>query len=177
MLSERETLLMAHLLNFSKLIHTFKRYWTMHWSLASYSPWIFLTTSWESLHISSLDADKVWARLSPTRIASYLASLLEVGNLSRIAYSSRSSVGDCKRRPIPDPEPQDAPLTCSIHHSFFREFASWWDFWGVSAIKSAMTCPFIANLSWYLISYSICSMVHLTSLPDRSGLCRIFLNG
>ena len=98
MLSERETLLMAHLLNFSKLIHTFKRYWTMHWSLASYSPWIFLTTSWESLHIASLDADKVWARLSPTRIASYLASLLEVGNLSRIAYSSRYSVGDCKRK-------------------------------------------------------------------------------
>ena len=38
-----------------------------------------------------------------------------------------------------------------------------------------MTCPFIASLGWYLISYSLSSMTHLTSLPDRSSLCRMFL--
>ena len=39
--------------------------------------------SWKSLHISSLDADKVRARLSSVRIASYSASLSDVPNLMK----------------------------------------------------------------------------------------------
>lgn len=111
MFSMRGILLMVYLLNLSKLARTFQRYRAMRSSLASYFPRICLMTSWESLHISNLAADKVRARFNPTRIASYSTSLLEAGNLSRITCSNCSSVGDCKKRLIPAPEIWDAPST------------------------------------------------------------------
>ena len=170
-------LLTTHLLNLSKLTRTFKRYRAMHSSLASYSPWIYPITSWESLYISNLVVDRVRAKSNPTSIAFYSALLLEIGNPSRTTCSNYSSVGDCKRRPIPDPETRDALLTWRIHHPFLRDLASWDDFWGISVIKSVMTCPFMASLGWYLIMYSLNYMAHLSILPDRSGLCKILLSG
>ena len=80
--------------------------------------------SWESLYISNLVADKVRARSNPSSIASYLASLLEAGNPSRIACSICSSIGDCKRRPISDPKTLDAQSTWSIHYLYLRESES-----------------------------------------------------
>ena len=170
-------LLMTHLLNLSKLACTFERYRAMHSSLASYFPWICPMTSWESLHIFNLAIDKVRARLNTTRIISYSASLLEVGNPSRIVCFSYSLVDDCKRRPIPDPETLDAPSKWSIHHPFLRESVSWDGFWGTLAIKLDMTYPFTASLGWYSISYSLSSMAHLSILLDRFGLWKMLLSG
>ena len=177
MFSIRWILFMAHLLNLSKVFRTFERYWTMRLSLASYLPWICPTTCWESLHISSLEVYKVRARLNLARMASYLASLVEVGNPSRIACSNCSLVGDYKGRPILDPKGRDTPSKCSIYHPFLREFAHLWSFWGVSAMKSVMIYPFIASLGWYLILYSLSSMAYLSILSYRSGLCRMPLSG
>ena len=171
--SVRGILLMAYLLNLSKMSHTLERYWAMRPFLASFSPWICPITSWESLHISSLDANRARARFNPDRMTSYSTSLLESGNPSRIAYSSCSLVGDCKRRPTPDPETRDAPSTWRIHHPSSLGLTSWDDFWGISAMKSTMTCPFMANLGWYLISYSLNSMTRFGILSDMSGLCKI----
>lgn len=61
-------------------------------SLASYYRWICPTTSWESLLTSTFVVVKAKARSSPTKIALYSASLLDVGKLSRMTYSL---VGDC----------------------------------------------------------------------------------
>ena len=83
----------------------------MRSSLTSYFLKICPMTSWKSLHIFNIDADKVRARFNSTRIASYSTSLLEVGNPSLIAYSNCSLVGDCKRRPIPALENRDALST------------------------------------------------------------------
>ena len=44
-------------------------------------------------------------------------------------------------------------------------------------MKSAKTCPFITVLGLYLMSNSLSSMAHFTSLPMVSGLCNIFFIG
>ena len=57
--------------------------------------------------------------------------------------------------------------------------------WGVSVdsvkvnsiMKSINTCPLIAILSLYLMSNSLSSISHFTSLPEVSGLCRICFIG
>ena len=170
-------LLTAHSLNLSKLACTFEMYWAMRSSLAPYSPWICLTTSWESLHISNFVIDKMRAKVNLTKITSYSASLLETRNPSQIAYSSCSLVGDCKRRPILDLRALDAQSMWSIHHPSSRESTIWDGFWGSSAIKPTMTYPFISSLGWYLIPYSLTSIVHLSILPDRSSLCKMLLSG
>lgn len=111
MFSMRGILLTIYLLNLSKLAHTFQRYRAMRSSLASYFPRICPMTSWESLHICNLAADKVRTRFNLTRIALYSTSLLEPGNPSRITCSSCYLVGDCKKRLISTPEIWDAPST------------------------------------------------------------------
>ena len=42
-----------------------------------------------------------------------------------------------------------------------------------SMMKSANTCPLIVVLSLYLMSNSLSSMAHFTSLLEVSGLCSI----
>ena len=42
-----------------------------------------------------------------------------------------------------------------------------------SIMKSAKTCPLIAVLGLYLMSNSLSSMAHFTSLHEVSGLCNI----
>lgn len=148
----------------------------MRLSLASYSPWMCLTMSWESLRISSWEAEKASARHSLDMIASYSTSLLNVGNPSRMACSNYSLIGVCRRRPTSDPDARDAPSTLRIHHPSLHGSVSCED-WGVSAIKSAITWLFMDNLGWYLIPYSLKSIAHLSILPDRSSLCKILLRG
>ena len=133
--------------------------------------------SWELLHIFNLIVAKVKAKSSSSKIASYLASLLEVGKPSRITCSSSSPVGDCKIRPTPTLEALDAPSTWSIHHSSLGESTKWDGFWGSSAIKSTMTCHFNVSLGWYLIPYSLNSMTHFSIRLNMSGLCEVLLSG
>ena len=42
-----------------------------------------------------------------------------------------------------------------------------------SMMKYAKTCPLIVVLSLYLMSNSLSSMAHFTSLPKVSGLCNV----
>ena len=51
-------------------------------------------------------------------MASYSASLLEAENSSEITHSNYYPVGDCKKKPTPNPETRDAPLMWRIHYSF-----------------------------------------------------------
>ena len=44
-------------------------------------------------------------------------------------------------------------------------------------MKSANTCPLIVVLGLYLMSNSLSSMDHFTSLPEVSGLCNIYFIG
>ena len=46
-----------------------------------------------------------------------------------------------------------------------------------SMMKSTKTCPLIAVLGLYLMSNSLNSMAHFTSLPEVSSLCSIFFIG
>ena len=129
------------------------------------------------LHILILAVAKVKTRSNPTRIASYLTSLLEAGKPSRIACSSYSLVGDCKIRPILEPEALDAPSTWRTHYPSSGDSVRWDGCWGTSVIKSAMICHFITSLGWYLISYSLNSMTYLSILLDKSGLSKMLLSG
>ena len=115
-------LLIAHSFSWFRVSRTLVKYWVMCLSLASYSPWICLTTSWESLQISSLEAERASARFNPDRMTLYSASLLDTGNPIRMACSSCSPVGDCKRRPTSDPEVREAPSMCRVHHPLSAQF-------------------------------------------------------
>lgn len=109
--SARGTFLMVHSLNWLVVIQTFVRYWAIHSSLASYSSWMCLTMSYESLWISNCVTERASARLIPDNIASYLASLFDAENPSRIACSNCFPVGNCRRSPTLEPDAQDAPST------------------------------------------------------------------
>ena len=65
----------------------------------------------------SLSVDKVAGSSSPTRMASYSDSLLEVPNSIRIACSILSPDGDLNCKPMPAPVCLDAPSMLSIHQS------------------------------------------------------------
>ena len=117
------------------------------------------------------------ARFNPNRMASYSASLFDAGNLSRMAYSNCSPVGDFRRRSTPDSDDRETPSTCKVHHPTLHDSMFWAGCRGTSAMKLAMTCPFMDSLGWYSISYSLNSMAYLSILPDRSGLCKILRRG
>ena len=46
-----------------------------------------------------------------------------------------------------------------------------------SMMKSTITCPLIVVLGFYLMSNSLNSMAHFTSLPEVSGICNIYFIG
>ena len=46
-----------------------------------------------------------------------------------------------------------------------------------STMKSTKTCPLIVVLGLYLMSNSLSSIAHFTSLPEVSGLCSICFIG
>ena len=139
-------LLIAHSFSWFRAPLTLVKYWVMRPSLALYSLWICPTMSWESLQILILEAERASARFSLDRMASYSVSLLDVGNPSRMACSSCSPIGDRRRGPILNPEVQEALSTKRIHHPSLPGSLSWEGCWGISAIKSTMTCPFMDNL-------------------------------
>ena len=56
------------------------------------------------------------ARLSSTLIASYSASLLEMGKFKRMACSMTSPVGDLSCSPRSAPVYLEAPSTFRVHH-------------------------------------------------------------
>ena len=64
------------------------------------------------------------ARSIPARIASYSASLLDVGKSNRIFYSILSSVGALSCKPISAPVCREAPSTLRIHQSALPGFSS-----------------------------------------------------
>ena len=61
--------------------------------------------------ISNLVAANIRARCSPTRTTSYFALLLEAEKLIWIACFISSPVGDCRIKPISNPETPEALST------------------------------------------------------------------
>lgn len=122
------------------------RYTSIHSSLAMYSPWNWLVTSWESLKVISYYAPISKANLNPARRASYSASLFEVRNPSRKNCSSTSPV-EVSLIPTPDPCFEEAPCTWRVHvfPGSVPLIA-----WGVgSKMKSARTCALVHVLVLY----------------------------
>ena len=61
----------------------------------------------------------------------------------------------------------DAMSTLSVHQF---EFSGCVLDWGISAMKSANTCPFFNSLSLYWMPYSLSSTAQWAILPEKSGL-------
>ncbi|GJT22082.1 hypothetical protein Tco_0892019 [Tanacetum coccineum] len=113
-------------------------------------------------------------------------SLLEAGNSKLKAYVISSLSEFVKIRSAPEPSLLEA---LSMNNVQSGVLSGIWvgvvvassDIFGRiliedSAMKSATTCPFIADLGLYLISCSPSSMTHLASRPefsDLSNTCRI----
>ena len=146
-------------------------------SFASYSFWICLMISWESLRISNLVAANVMAKSSPARTTSYSASLLEVKKLRRIACSTNSPVGDYRIKPTLDLDALDVLSTWNIYYCSLGNSTECVIFLESLTIKSTLTCPFSANLDWYLILYSLNSMAHFNIRSNRSSLYRVLRSG
>ena len=121
-------------------------YFSIRESRDSYSSFTWPTTNRESLRIISLSAAMVAVSSIPARMASYSDSLLEALKPKWIACSIFSPVGDSSYRPMSTPVCRDAPSILRVH-----QLKLLWLIlaWGISTIKSAITCPFLANLSLY----------------------------
>ena len=125
----------------------------------------------------SLETDSVSVRSNPDRMTSYSALLFDAGNPSWMACSSCSPVGDYGSSPTLDLDNREAPSTRKVHHSILLDSPPRAGYWGDSTTKSAMTCPFMDNLGWYSIPYSLNSMTHCSILPDIFDLCRMLRKG
>ena len=170
-LSTWGTFSIVHSPNRCRVSLTFVRYRVMRSSLAPYSSYTCLTTSWEWLQILSLETDSVSAMSNSNRMASYSASLFNVGNPKWMACSSCSPIGDYSSSPTPDPNDREVPSTCKVHHSALSNSPSQAGRWEDSTTKLAITCHFMDSLDQYSIPYSLNSMAHWSILLDRSGLC------
>ena len=113
-------------------------------------------------------------RSTPARIASYSASLLDVGKSNRIAYSILSSVGALSCKPKLAPICREAPSTLRIHQSTLLESTSCW---GISTKKSANINSFIAKWGLYRIPNSLSSIARQAILLDKSGLFIVHYKG
>ena len=148
---------------------TREAYLAIRGSLDSNSALTYPTTSCELLRIKRLSAPIASASSSssPAIIASYSDSLLEALKPKRTAYSILSLVGEVNCRPIPAPDCLEAPSTHRVHQpSLFGHVPAH----GISAWKSAKTCPFFASLGLYCMPYWLSSIAQRAILPDRSGL-------
>ena len=130
-------------------------YFAIWGSQDSYSVFTCPTTNQESLRIISLSADIVVANSIPSRMASYYVSLFEALKPIWIACSILFAPGDFNCRPMLAPVCRDAPSTLRVHQFKLSGHVSGW---GISARKSAKTCPFLANLGLYWIPYSLSSI-------------------
>ena len=100
-------------------------------------------------------------------MASYSDSLLVALKPNRIACSILSQVGEVNCRPMLAPDCLEAPSTQSVHQPFLsRQVLGC----GISAMKSAKTCPLFESLVLYWMAYSLNSIAQRAILPDRSGL-------
>ena len=106
-------------------------------------------------------------RSIPTRVASYSASLLDMGKSNRIACSILSLVGALNCKPTQTLVCREAPSTLRIHQSALLGFLSCW---GISAKNFANTSPFIAKRDLYWIPNPLSSLAHRPILLDKSGL-------
>ena len=146
---------------------TREAYFSIRGSLDLNSALTCPTTICESLRIKRLLAPTASASSSPAIMASYSDSLLEEMKPKRTACSILSSVGEVNCRPIPTPDCLEAPSTQRVHRpSLFGNVPGR----GISARKSAKTCPFFASLGLYWIPYSLSSIAQRAILSDRSGL-------
>ena len=126
----------------SSRILTRHTYLVMRWSRVSYSLFTCPTTNRESLCMMIFSKDMKISRSILARIASYSASLLDVGNSNRIAYSILSRIGALSCKPTPTPVCRKAPSTLRIHQSALLGSRSCWR---IVAKKFTNTCPFIAT--------------------------------
>ena len=151
----------------SKRCFTKDTYFAIRGSHDSYSSFTCPATNCESLRIRSLSADTIVASSIPTSMVSYSDSLLEALKPKQIAYLIISPIGDLSCKSMPTPVWRDAPSTLRIHHVMLP----WLNpDWGISARKSARTCPFLASLGLYQIPNSLSSIAHRAILSDKSGL-------
>ena len=95
------------------------------------------------------------------------------------AYSTLIPSGEVRINPTPLPWSLATPFMDNLQMG--RSDASWAVSIGSvevnSMIKSAKIFPLIVVLVLYLMSNSLSSMAHFTSLPEVSGLCNIFFIG
>ena len=126
-----------------------------------------LTTSCELLWIERLSAPIVSASSSPTIVASYSDSLLVALKPNLTACSILFLVGKVNCSPMLAPDYVEAPSTQRVYHPFLSGQVSGC---GISARKSAKTCPFFESLGLYWIPYSLNSIAQRAILPDISYL-------
>ena len=142
-------------------------YFAIRGSLDSNSALTCPTTSCKSLRIKRLLAPTTSSSSSPSNMASYSNSLLEALKPKRTASSIISMVGEVNCRLMLAPDCLEAPSTQRVHYPFsFGQVLGC----GISARKSAKTCPFFESLSLYWIPYSLSSIAHRAILSDRFGL-------
>ena len=110
------------------------------------------------------------ARSISARIASYLASLLDVGKSNRIAYSILSPIGALSCKTTPAPIFWEAPSTLRIHRSALPRSASCYG-------TSTNIFPFIPKWGLYWIPNPLSSIAHRVILLDKSGLCMVLRRG
>ena len=146
---------------------TREAYFSIHGSLESNSALTCPTTSCESLRIERLSAPTASASSRPAIMASYSDSLLEALKPKRTACSILSPVGEVNCRPMPAPDCLEALSAQRVHQPFSSGQVSGC---GISARKSAKTCPFFESLGLYWMPYSLNSIVQRAILPNRSCL-------
>ena len=125
---------------------TRKSYFAIRGSLDSNSALTYPTTSYESLRIKRLIAPTTSASSSSAIMASYFDSLLEALKSKRTACSVLSPVEEVNCRPMLALNCLEAPSTQRVHQPFsFGQVLGY----GISARKSAKTCPFFESLGLY----------------------------
>ena len=146
---------------------TREAYFSIRGSRDSNSALTCPTTNCESLRIQKLLAPTASASSSPAIMASYYDSLLEALKPKRTSCSILSPVGEVNCSPMSAPDCLEASSTQRVHQpvSFGQVLGC-----GISARKSAKTCPFLVSLSLYWMSYSLSSIAHRAILPDISSL-------
>ena len=111
--------------------------------------------------------------------ASYSALLLEVWNPNLSAYSTSIPSGEVRINPAPLPWALAAPSTDNLQIG--RSDASRVVSVGFAEVNSMMKfskiCPLTVVLGLYLMSNSLRSMAHFTSLLKVYGLCSIWFIG
>ena len=143
-------------------------YLAMHWSRVLYSPFTCPTTSWESLCMMIFSEDTEIEMSIQVRIASNLASLLDVGKFNCVACSILSPVGDLSYKPTSTPIYREASPTLRIHQSALPKYVSCWV---ISAKNSSNIYYFITKQGLYWIPNWLSLISHQAILPGKSGLC------